>query len=450
MELVYINIPIHAKRILKALNDAGYSAYIVGGCVRDSIAKRTPHDWDICTSALPEQVTQVFEGMRILETGLKHGTVTVLMDEGAIEVTTFRTDGDYSDGRHPDSVKFCHSLYDDLSRRDFTMNAMAYHPDCGLIDPFCGVEAVYSCTIKCVGDPDQRFKEDALRILRALRFAARFRYHIAVDTLAAMMSNLDRLPLVSCERVSHELVQTLMGEWAPSALSEYAAILCAMVPEAKPCIGFEQRNPSHIYDVWQHTLEALWETPQDPILRLAVFFHDMGKPHCYHEDETGVGHFYGHGDVSGDIARSVMSRLRFSKDEIETVVELVVIHDRTIEASPKAVRRILSKIGAKQFGRLMAVRHADIMAQNPDVAHVRLDKVSKLRAIASQITVQDDCLSLKTLAVDGRDLIEVGYSAGPALGRELSMLLEAVLDNPEVNQKDTLLSLAKEHLAGGV
>ena len=442
-----IKLPSGVKFILDTLAAQGKEAYIVGGCVRDAYLGKSPHDWDICTSALPEETTTIFTqaGYKVIPTGIQHGTVTVRIKDKGYEVTTFREDGDYSDGRHPDSVKFVRSLQNDLARRDFTMNAMAYSPATGLIDPFNGRKDIRNKVIRCVGRPEVRFCEDALRIMRAVRFAAVTGFVLEDSTRYEAWSLASCLEEVAWERKQKELVALLQGEYAGMALRKYKDILAWVIPEIRPSFGFTQNNPYHVYDVWEHTVHAVEEAPaQDVIVRLALLLHDIGKPLCYEEDENGVGHFLGHGEVSQKIARQVLARLRFDADTVETVSELVGIHDRRFEATPKAVRKFMGQIGPEQYFRFLEVRAGDIQAQAPELVDSRIEKVERLRQIGQEVLAEKQCISLRDLAVNGHDLIAAGMKSGPEMGRVLSTLLDRVIEDPALNEKNTLLELSKD------
>lgn len=442
-----IKLPSGVKYILETLKVQGKEAYIVGGCVRDAYLGKTPHDWDICTSALPEETTSIFTqaGYKVIPTGIQHGTVTVLVNGEGYEVTTFREDGACSDGRHPDGVKFVRSLQSDLARRDFTVNAMAYSPVDGLVDPFNGRKDIKNKVIRCVGRPEVRFYEDALRIMRAVRFAAATGFVLEDSTRYEAWSLANCLEGVAWERKQKELVALLQGEYAGMALRKYKDILAWVIPEIRPCFGFTQNNPYHVYDVWEHTVHAVEAAPaQDVIVRLALLLHDIGKPLCYEEDENGVGHFRGHGEVSQKIARRVLARLRFDTDTMETVSELVGIHDRRFEATPKAVRKFMRQIGPEQYFRFLEVRAGDIQAQSPELVDNRMEKVAKLRQIGQEILAEKQCISLRDLAVNGHDLIAVGMKPGPGMGRVLNALLDRVIEDPTLNKKETLLKLCEE------
>lgn len=440
-----LQIPASVNYILDSLAAAGHEAYVVGGCVRDMLLKRQPSDWDICTSARPDEIKACFSGIEMDLVGEKYGTVTLLLSEERYEVTTFRTDGAYTDGCHPDVVIFSDSLKDDLARRDFTTNAMAFNPQTGLMDFFHGQNDLKKGVIRCVGDPGQWFQEDALRIMRALRFASVYRFWLDDETAASIHENRALLERVSNERVRKELCKLLLGKGVMRICREYRDVLAVVVPEITPCFDFKQNSPYHIYDVWEHILHALDESTEDLIVRLAVFFHDIGKPQCYFVDENG-GHFHGHGKVSAGLAQEIMQRLCFDGATVDTVTELVEIHGRFIEPSEKAVRRLLSRLGQEQFERLMDVRAADVNAQTPECIPQRLDKIANLRTIASRILARNDCFSLRNLAITGTDLIVLGYPIGPRIGEELRKLFELVLDDPSLNERNHLLELAKRAL----
>ena len=437
-------LPEKIEYILGTLVRAGFPAYVVGGCVRDSLAGREPHDWDVCTAARPEQVRAAFAGQTVLDTGLQHGTVTLLLDHEPFEITTFRVESGYSDSRHPDRVEFTDDVRLDLARRDFTVNAMAYAPEEGLVDPFGGQADLTAGLIRCVGTPEDRFAEDALRILRALRFAARFGFALEPATAAALRVLAPTLGRIAPERIRAELDGLLTGQDAGSVLRAFPEVIAVPIPEITPCVGFPQRNPWHIYDVWEHTLCALDAAPADPVLRWSVFFHDLGKPSAFSLDENGVGHFYGHAKISAAMAEDIMSRLRFSNERRDEILVLVSHHDDHIQPQKKSVRRLLGKLGQEQFRRLIAVLRADKMAQTPALALPQLPELDILESMADEILRADECVDLSRLAVSGRDLIDLGYSPGPALGAELQQLLNWVLDDPARNEKNTLLRRAEE------
>lgn len=437
-----IVLPFSCDRILQELERNKHTAYVVGGCVRDSLLGKEPHDWDICTSAKPEEVCTLFRaaGRTVIETGIKHGTVTVLTKANKpYEITTYRVDGIYSDNRHPDNVSFTKDLIEDLARRDFTINAMAYNPDIGVIDPFLGQSDLENKVIRCVGNPDDRFQEDALRILRTLRFASVYRFTIEEKTKESILKNKKLLRRISPERLRDELNKTLVGKNVKNIMQEYREVYAEFLPEIKPCFDFDQQNPYHCYDVWNHTLAAISGIKPELPLRLVMLFHDIGKPECFSQDENGTGHFYGHAVRSAEIAETVMRRLRYDNKTIEMVVELVCEHDRRSEVTPKSVRKLLNRFGEDQFRRWLKVRAADIGAQNPMSWPERLAKVEALQEIADNILTEKDCFTIQNLAVNGKDLLAAGIPEGPQIGQTLQKLLELVLQNPEHNTKEQLL-----------
>lgn len=444
---VKIEIPAEVRSILSVIQKSGGSAYVVGGCVRDAILGRTPHDWDICTSLRPAQTVNLFShyDCAVIETGLKHGTVTIRFKGENYEVTTFRKDSTYSDNRHPDAVAFVDDVKEDLARRDFTMNAMAYNEEAGLVDPFNGRDDLRFGIIRCVGDPDERFQEDALRILRAMRFSARFGFAIDPNTKEAMLRNRDLLSNIAWERVREELLGILSGEDAAAVLREYQSIITQIIPELSPTVGFDQKSVWHIYDVWEHSLHVVDAIAASmPLLRFASLVHDIAKPQCAEVKEDGIHlRFHGHGEAGEPIVRDVMNRLRFSNAEIAKVTQLVRIHDNFIEPTERAVRRLLGSIGEEQFLDLMVLRRADISAQAEQDNEVRFAKLVTLRCLAHDIAVKNECFSLKDLAVNGRDLIDAGIASGPELGKILNRLLDTVIDAPEKNTREELLRLAR-------
>lgn len=426
--------------LLSRLRRFGFEAYIVGGCVRDLLCGRRPKDWDICTDARPEEVQSVFRDLHVIPTGLRHGTVTVRYAGQSYEITTFRIDGAYADHRRPAGVSFTSHLTEDLARRDFTINAMAYAPHTGLIDPFGGAQDLRKERLVCVGDPDQRFQEDALRILRALRFAAVFKMDIASSTEAALLRSAFLLCKISKERIRDELCKTLLGEYSLRVLLRYKSILSLLIPEFYLCIGFPQKNPYHIYNIYDHIAHATANyTGDDLIIKLALFLHDIGKPLCYTEDARG-GHFHGHGVVSRDLAAVVLDRLRFDNATKNAVLELILYHDATIEPTPKVVRRWLSRIGEEQFFRLMEVRLADIRAHAFNNRLSRIRRCLQLRQLARRILSEKPCLTLRDLAISGRDILAAGIPQGPAVGSLLSRALSAVIAGEVPNDRGILLS----------
>ena len=439
-----INIPTDANELIHTLQNNGHSAYIVGGCVRDSILGRTPHDLDICTSATPSEMLEIFKDKKIIETGLQHGTVTIVVNGEPYEITTYRIDGIYSDNRRPDTVTFTDKLVEDLRRRDFTINAMAYNDEEGLIDPFNGMEDIKYKKISCVGRAEDRFGEDALRILRAIRFAAQLEFTIMPGTDREIHKQYKNLENISIERINSEFCKIASSDDFCVELLLYKDVFSLFIPELKDMFDFPQNNPWHIWDVFGHTIHAVeYCDSDDLVVRLAVFFHDFGKPHSYQDGEDGIRHFKGHGKVSADMTDSIMKRLRFDNETRNNVVELVYYHDATFEVGKKYVKRWLNKIGEKQFRRLLQVKKADNKAQNLELSSDRIKELSEIEALIDEVLQEDECFSLKDLAVNGKDLIGVGYKAGKELGNTLNKLLQLVIDGDCPNEKEKLLQEAE-------
>ena len=437
-----IIISNEAQNMIDTLETNGYEAYAVGGCVRDAFMGKTPEDWDICTSALPEQTAACFKDCHIIETGLKHGTITVIKNHKPFEITTYRIDGDYSDNRRPDSVEFVSELKDDLSRRDFTINAMAYNHNRGLVDFFGGVSDIKNKLIRCVGKADKRFQEDALRIMRALRFASALGFTIDEDTSGALYRNKDLLDNIASERIAAELNKLLVGGSVKEILLDHTQIIEKIIPEIKDMIGFEQNNPYHIFDVWRHTVESITKIPADPVLRLTMLFHDIGKPECYTEVNS-VGHFHGHQRVSSDIARDILRRLKYSNAVIDAVKKLVLYHDVDIKPQQKNIKRRLNKLGEERFRQLILVKRADAMAQSEIYGKEKLEILDEVSNVFEKILEQQLCFSLKNLAVNGRDLIDAGIPEGAEIGKCLNRLLKLVIEESVDNNKKDLLEAVK-------
>lgn len=442
-----LTLPSEVNQILKILTDRGYEAYVVGGCVRDSIIGRSPHDWDICTSAKPDEVIEIFKDYKVIETGLQHGTVTVMLNHISFEITTYRVDGVYSDNRRPDSVEFTTDIKEDLSRRDFTINAMAFSPKYGLIDPFNGMYDIERKLIRCVGNETQRFQEDALRILRAMRFSIQLGFRIVDKTYYSMINNKSLIGNVSAERINAELVKMLSAN--KSVLNYFNRcrdIIAEIIPEFIPCFDFSQNNPYHEFDVYNHILHAEDNyIGDDTVIKLSLLFHDIGKPDCYTEDENG-GHFIGHGMVSSDKANGILKRLRFDNETIKSVTELVLYHDSTIAPTNKTIKRWLNKIGEKQFGRLLEIRTADMLAHSSINRENRLNEQIQLYELMDKIVTEEQCFTIKELEVNGKDLLNIGYKQGKQLGAALQGLLDCVIANEVENDKEKLLELAEKWL----
>ena len=414
---------------------------MVGGCVRDSVLGRKPHDYDICTSATPDEILQVFPYEEIIPTGLQHGTVTILINKEPFEVTTYRIDGDYSDNRRPDNVTFTKNLVEDLRRRDFTINAMAYNPKTGLIDPFNGMEDIKYKKIRCVGSAEDRFNEDALRILRAIRFEAQLGFVGLPETMFEIERQYERLNNISIERINSEFCKIVASEQFCVELVLYPNVFSLFIPELKSMFDFQQNNPYHAYDVFGHTVHAIKQCNSDDlVVKLAVFFHDFGKPDSYQDGEDGIRHFKGHGKVSAEITDSIMKRLRFDNETRNNVVELVYYHDATFEVGKKYVKRWLNKIGEKQFRRLLEVRRSDIKGQKTDYEKSRIEKVDNIEKILEEILAEKSCFSLKDLTVNGNDVKEVmKLKEGKDIGYWLNEILKRVIDGELENNRDDLV-----------
>ena len=441
-----IQLPEKVKYIIDTIMEAGYEAYAVGGCIRDSILLREPSDWDITTSASPYQVKELFR--RTLDTGIKHGTVTVMLDKEGFEVTTYRIDGEYEDGRHPKEVTFTRNLTEDLKRRDFTINAMAYNEKDGLVDIFGGLEDIRCKMIRCVGDPVERFSEDALRMMRAVRFSAQLGYRIEEETSNAIRVLAPDLKKISAERIQTELVKLLTSPHPDYLRMAYeTGITKVVLPEFDLCMITEQKNPHHCYTVGEHTLVAMQAVRADKVLRLAMLFHDMGKPLCVTTDEEGIDHFHGHPSVSEEIAGNVLHRLKFDNDTIYMVKKLVKYHDQYIEPQPKNVRCAIRKMGEDVFPLLLEVKEADVQAQSDFLREKKEKNLKDVRDVYQRILEEKQCVSLKTLAINGKDLIDqTGMKPGKELGEVLNELLELVTEDPARNTREYLLKAAKERL----
>ena len=438
MRDIEIRIPPGAARILRVLEDHGYEAFVVGGCVRDSLLGRNPNDWDITTSALPLQVKALFR--RTIDTGLKHGTVTILMDGEPFEVTTYRVDGEYLDGRHPSEVTFTASLQEDLQRRDFTINAMAYSEKKGLQDLFGGLPDLEKGLIRAVGDPAKRFGEDALRIMRAVRFAAQLGYEVEADTVQAMKELAPTLSKISAERIAAELEKLLVSPHPEKLKMAYeCGITAVILPEFDRCMETAQNNPHHKYSVGEHTIVSIGNARPDRILRYTMLMHDMGKPSCKTTDEQGIDHFYGHQEVSAQMANDILRRLKSDNETRRSVSKLVRYHDLTCGLTGKSVRKAISLIGEDLFPLYLEVKDADTRAQSDFRFQEKMDYLEEVRLLYRKILEDGDCLSLKDLAVNGKDLIAAGMKPGREIGEVLGAMYRDVIDDPEHNNKDYLM-----------
>ena len=440
-----MRLPEDVKFIFDTLHKNGLEGYVVGGCVRDTLLGKEPKDWDVCTNAKPEKVMSVFEGFNIIPTGLQHGTVTVVINHIGYEITTYRVDGDYSDGRHPDSVSFTSSLAEDLSRRDFTVNALAYNEIEGIVDIFGGIEDLRRKRIKCVGKAVDRFNEDALRILRALRFSSVLDFDIDIETKKAIFEVYKNLDKIAKERINAEFSKLILGINNVKILREYEKVIFYIIPELKKLKGFEQNNPYHTFDVWVHSLKTLSEIKEKDLeLRLAALFHDIAKPNCYSIDEKGVGHFYEHPEISSEITENIMKYLKFSNEEISVVTTLIKNHDNQLSPTKKCLRKILNKMEMPLLLRLLELKKADIKAQNPKYID-RLKDIEDFEEVIENFSVEEECFSLKHLKVNGNDLISMGIKPGKQMGEILNNLLSLVVDEQLVNERNELLKYIKNN-----
>lgn len=443
-----IEIPRPVLDVMERLDRAGYEVYAVGGCVRDMLMEKTPSDWDLTTDALPEEIHRALEGMTVNDTGLKHGTVTVISQHIPVEVTTYRVDGSYSDHRRPDAVTFTRELREDLARRDFTVNAMVYHPRTGVRDFFGGMSDVEDGVLRAVGDPEKRFQEDALRILRGLRFAATLGFSIEGETARAMVHNRYLLEEIAPERVREELCKLLMGDNAVPVLRAFREIFAVILPEIVPMFDFDQQNRHHIYDVWEHTLHTLavceksGDAEDDFVLRMVMLLHDCAKPERFSRDFRGHGHFYGHAARGAEIAQGAMGRLRFDNDTADRVVRLISLHDSDILDTEKSLLRWLRKIGERDLRLLLRIKVADNLGQNPKF--LRVDGILQTGRDLEALLLREPCFDRSRLTVKGGDLMEIGLS-GAAIGEALDELVEAVIEGSVKNEKQALLEWCKRN-----
>lgn len=439
---MHIFLPEKVNQVIHTLKEHGYEAYAVGGCIRDSILGRKPDDWDITTSATPKEIKGLFR--RTFDTGIEHGTITVLLDKEAFEVTTYRVDGPYEDSRHPKEVTFTRSLREDLLRRDFTINAMAYNETDGLVDVFGGMEDLRQGIIRCVGNAEARFGEDALRILRAVRFAAQLGFAIEEETQAGIVKLAPTLANISAERIQVELVKMLISPNPGMLRTAYElGITKVILPEFDEMMKTGQETPHHRYSVGEHTLKALEEIRPEKVLRLTMLFHDVAKPMMKTVDADGVAHFKMHDVQGAELTRTILKRLKFDNDTLGKVTKLVRYHDYRIPAEPKRVRKAMNLIGEELFPLYLEVRMADTLAQSEYKREEKVQNICDMRSCYEEILRKKECVSLKDLAVTGSDLLADGMQPGKEIGQVLSALLEIVMEHPEWNQKETLLSLSQ-------
>lgn len=439
-----MDMPKNVDTAINLLQSAGFEAYAVGGCVRDSLLGKTPNDWDITTSAKPEDMKSVFADFHCIDTGIKHGTVTVVIDGEPLEITTFRLDGEYEDNRHPKSVTFTSDLGADLGRRDFTVNAMAYSKKTGTVDLFGGQNDLKNKIIRCVGDPDRRFNEDALRILRALRFASALDFEIEEKTAQSLLKNRALLGNISEERISKELLKLVCGKGAKRILTDFAPVLFEILPELQPMYKNSHDNPHHCYDIYEHTLIAVESIDPEPTLRFAMLLHDCGKPAVKKFDENGFAHFYGHQRISAEISAQILARLKVSNKFRDEILFLVSNHDRwELYENTEKMPRYLSKFGLDGVLNLLKVMRADVLAQSPEYRY-RLDQIADAEETAKNLAAQKPCLSLSELQINGRTLMDIGIPQGRQLGAVLAQLLDEVIDGVTKNTQEALTTRARE------
>lgn len=435
--MISIQMPEAAENIINALELHGFEAYVVGGCVRDSILGRNVNDWDITTSANPEDVKQIFR--RTIDTGIQHGTVTIMDGTVGYEVTTYRIDGKYSDGRHPEQVTFTASLEEDLKRRDFTINAMAYHPTRGIVDLYGGMEDLKSSVIRCVGNPEERFGEDALRILRAVRFSAQLGFAIEENTLEAIQKLAPTLEKISHERIREELNKLLMSDHPEDfRILEDTGITKVILPEFHELTGIHQQNAYHYLNAADHTLEVMKHSPKNRYLRWAALLHDIAKSKTLTVDPDGTTHFYGHPEVGAGMARRILTDLRWDNDTIAIVSRLVRYHDYRCPRDRMHIRRMMNRVGTDIFPMVLDLMRADTYGKRKETWDRSLAEIAEVEAIYHEILSAEECTCLKDLAIDGRSLIRLGIPAGPNLGKILNQLLDEVLEDSSRNTEEYL------------
>lgn len=438
-----ILLPNEVDVVLRRLKSNNYDAYVVGGSIRDITIGLLPHDWDVATSALPKEVMEIFKDYKTVETGIKYGTVTVIINDKPIEITTFRNEGLYTDGRRPEWISFGKSIIEDLRRRDFTINAIAYNREDGFIDPYGGLKDINDKVIRCVGDPKERFLEDALRMMRAVRFCCQLDFYIEKNTLSAIYKCSDRLKKISIERITAEFFKILTSQNPIKGLNilEKTKLLDYFLPELTTAVGFDQKNPNHDKDVFDHTLCVVDRCPNDLDTRLAGLFHDIGKPSCFFIDEEGIGHFYGHNKKSAQMAEDILTRWKCSKDRIKIVTNLVrehmIFHN---QLGNKGLKRLIGRIGRENIHKLIALNKADISCSCGSILQ---DEIEKIESSIREILSSKEAMTVRDLAINGRDIIQLGIPQGKRIGEILNYLLELVLENPEYNTKEKLIDIVQ-------
>lgn len=441
-EKVIIDVPLYVQKAIDCLKEDGYSAYIVGGCVRDSLLGVCPYDYDITTNALPEDIIRVFSGEKMFDAGLKHGTVSVVLEGNVIEITTYRIDGEYIDSRRPERVEFTDKIEQDLARRDFTVNAMAYSREIGIVDCFWGKSDLEKRLVRCVGDADVRFSEDALRIMRALRFASVLGFDIEADTSQSIHKNKNLLKNIAAERIRDEFFKLICGSAAEKILREYRDVIAVFIPQIEQTFDFEQKSVYHNLDVYSHCVRAMIYAKPEPHLRMSALLHDIGKPACFTLDENGCGHMYKHAAKSAQMAREILNSLKCDNEIKHKVITLIEKHDLSIMPDRKNIKKWLGKLGEDMFFDLLEIKKADTYAQTPDITEKRIKEIEKIKEIAADVILEGECFSLKNLAVDGHDMIELGLD-GKKIGEALSYLLEGVIESRFINGKEYLISEIK-------
>lgn len=438
-----IECPGYVNTALRLLEQSGFDAFAVGGCIRDSIMGKEPNDWDMTTSSAPDETIMVFKDFRVIPTGIKHGTVTVIIEGNPLEITTMRIDGEYRDNRRPDNVIFTKNIEKDLSRRDFTVNAIAYSPMIGLIDPFGGTQDIDAGIIRCVGNPDRRFEEDALRIIRALRFASVLDFTIEDKTAESIMRNKHLLGNVAVERVRVELVKLLQGVGVERILNEFKDVFFDIIPELRALDGFPQNTPYHIYNVWEHTVKVVSGVKNTPELRIAALLHDIAKPQKFHPDEKGIAHFKGHPELSAEMSLEILKRMRFSNAEIETICKIITLHDTRPDGSRSKIAHLCSDYSPEIVRLTLDLMRGDAAGKNPLYYNEDILSYELAEKQIDDIEMNSLCLNVTDLDIDGRDISNLGYK-GREIGTILHRLLEHVIDEKINNKKDDLLAAAKK------
>ncbi len=437
-----IKCPDYVNTALKLLENSGFKAYAVGGCIRDILMEKVPNDWDMTTSSSPTETMQVFEGYRVIPTGIKHGTVTVIIDGNPIEITTMRVDGEYHDNRHPENVEFTSDIIKDLSRRDFTTNAIAYNHTDGLIDPFNGQKDIDAGIIRCVGTPDERFNEDALRIIRALRFASVLNFNIDTETADSIHKNAELINNVANERIRVELIKLLQGDGVEKILTEYKDIFFTIIPELAELDGFEQRTPFHIYDIWTHTAKVVANVKNTKELRVAALLHDIGKPQKFYLDDKSIAHFKGHPELSAEMSVDILKRLRFSNAEIEQIYEIITLHDTRPNGNKHRIAKLCSKYSPETVKLTLELMRGDAAGKNPKFYDADIKSYELAERQIREIENEKLCLKLTDLDTDGKEMSALGFK-GKEIGTVLDKLLELVLEEKINNNKADLTKAAK-------